>query len=110
MPLREEHDEFIKEAEKWSVLFVERETKIKDEFRREGFEYILNPIYAPYFNITYRKRRKLELTTDDFIVLAGGDYEEVKNLLKRYSRKWEVDLEQSDPGLFSHLVDEDPNN
>ena len=40
---------FIAEAVKWSVLFEEAETKQKQEFVPDTQEYVLNPIYAPYF-------------------------------------------------------------
>lgn len=53
---------FLREAVKWSVLYEEPETKKKDVDEPEDFEYILAPIYAPYFHISYRKRRKLKLS------------------------------------------------
>jgi hypothetical protein len=94
---------FLKEATKWSVLYEEEETKKKDSGEPEGVEYVLAPIYAPYFHISYRKRRKLKLRTDDCVVLIRGTYDQVKELLKRYSTQWEVDRSELTPTLFSHL-------
>jgi hypothetical protein len=98
--------EFILEAVKWSVVFEEEETKLKDGLQPASFEYVLNPIYAPYFNISFRKKRKLELTQEEFNVLAGGDYDKVSGLLRAFSRKWEIDINDLDPTLFTHLLGE----
>ena len=50
----------------------------------------VNPIYSPYFNISYRKRRKLELTADEVTILIRGSYDERRTLLSRYYKKWTV--------------------
>jgi hypothetical protein len=97
---------FIREAVKWSVLFEEEETKAKDVHAVANFEYVLNPIYAPYFNITYRKIRRLELTVDEFQTLSVGTYDAVNSLLRRYSERWAVSLTEANPTLFSHLLED----
>lgn len=105
--LSEADQQFLREAEKWSVLFEEAETKKKGAFDPEAVQYVLNPIYAPYFHISYRKRRKLKLATDDVICLIRGPYEGVADLLKRYSRTWAIEPDEMSPTLFSHLVNTD---
>lgn len=95
--------DFLREAVKWSVIYEEPETKKKDVLEPEGLEYVLAPIYAPYFHISYRKRRKLKLSSDDVLVLIRGTYEQVRELLKRYSLVWEVEPTELAPTLFSHL-------
>jgi hypothetical protein len=95
--------EFIREAIKWSVLFEEEETKQKDDVAQANLEYVLNPIYAPYFRITYRKRRRLEFTAEDFVTLTRGSYDDVRALLRRLTEQWSVDLEDVNETLFSHL-------
>jgi len=102
-----EDNEFLLEAVKWSVLFAVEETKLKDQDQPSNFEYILNPIYAPYFGITYRKRRKIELSTEEFRTLRQGNYDEVSALLKRYAKSWTVELPKSDVTLFGHLVEDE---
>jgi hypothetical protein len=95
---------FLREATKWSVLYDEAETKKKDSIGEpEDIEYVLAPIYAPYFHISYRKRRKLKLRTDEFITLMRGSYEQVTELLRRFSTNWEVEPSDLTPTLFSHL-------
>jgi hypothetical protein len=103
--LTDEDLEFLREAVKWSILFEEQETKIKQPVAViSKSEYVLNPIYAPFFNISYRKRRRLQLSVGDFHTLKQGSYEEVRELLNRYSRKWSVDPAEANPTLFSHLA------
>jgi hypothetical protein len=97
---------FLREAVKWSVLYEEEETKKKGGADPENVEYVLDPIYAPYFHISYRKRRKMKLKTDDVVVLIRGTYDQVKDLLKRYSVAWEVEPNDLAPTLFSHLGQE----
>jgi hypothetical protein len=99
----EDQLKFLSEAIKWSVLFEEKSTKKKDDADPEGTEYVLNPIYAPYFHITYRKRRRLELSATDAVTLISRPYEDVKRLLREYRRRWSVDLSESSLPLFAHL-------
>lgn len=103
--LSESDEEFLREATKWSVLFEEEATKLKQPYEAETIEYVLNPIYAPYFHISYRKKRKLELRSEDLIRLIRGSYEEISALLKRYSKDWSVEPSSLYPTLFSHLTE-----
>ena len=64
---------------------------------------MLNPIYAPYFHISYRKKRRLELSSDEAIALISGSYDEVRKLLREYQTKWSVDLSIGSLPLFAHL-------
>jgi hypothetical protein len=104
--ISEEDNLLLVEAVKWSVLFEDEATKVKDEYQAASFEYVLNPIYSPYFHISYRKRRRLEITSDELHVLIGGSYEEVASLLRRYSAKWSVSLRDANQMLFAHLLGE----
>jgi len=97
--------DFLKEATKWSVLFESKSTKQKSSYEPENVDYVLNPIYAPYFHISFRKKRKLELSTDDAAVLMRGSYEDVTELLRRFSKIWDVEPKEVAPTLFSHLDD-----
>lgn len=99
--LTDDQENFLQEATKWSVLFETKSTKQKSSFHLEDSEYVLNPIYAPYFNISYRKKRKLEFKTDEFIVLTQGTFQEFESLLKKYIKEWDVDVKDSPLTLFS---------
>ncbi|WP_421809899.1 hypothetical protein [Flagellimonas sp.] len=101
--LSKDHVEFLLEATKWSVLFEEESTKTKSENDPDLPQYVLNPIYAPYFHISYRKMRKIEFSTSDFIILTSGNLDQYENLFKRYKRKWGLEIGDDGPDLFSNL-------
>lgn len=105
--LGESEQQFLREAVKWSVLFEEKGTKKKESDDPEDVEYVLNPIYAPYFHISYRKGRKLELSHVDVQTLISGEYELVKRLLRDYKKRWDVDLDRERMPLFAHLEVQD---
>lgn len=102
----------LSEAVKWSVLFEEPETKAKSADAPMMTDYVLNPIYAPYFHISYRKGRKLELTAPDFVVLSCGKFDEFKGrLYDRYRHAWRIGKDQArgtQPLLA--LFDDSPND
>ncbi|PRY04414.1 hypothetical protein [Paraburkholderia sp. BL25I1N1] len=81
--------DIIKECIKWSVLFVSQETKVKDA-RFETDEYVLNPIYAPYFGISFNKGRKLELSQQAATDLLCGSRDQLDTLLRNYKKAWAV--------------------
>jgi hypothetical protein len=79
----------LDEAIKWSVLFAEPETKVKVN-RYESSDYVLNPIYAPFFGISFNKGRKLEIQISDANAILTGRIEELTVLLRRYEKNWSV--------------------
>lgn len=80
-----EEQHFLDELVKWSVLYEERLTKRKND--EIGVEYILNPIYAAYFNISYRKKRRITISGREFATIAFGDLIDYESLLKRKYQK-----------------------
>lgn len=83
--------ELLSEAVKWSVLFEEKETKVKDAIAAPAVDYVLNPIYAPYFQISYRKGRKLELTGEEFGILSSGKAKQFRDeLYRRFTEGWDL--------------------
>ncbi len=103
----DQDQKFLNEAVKWSVLFEHIEdTKKKGIHQPQTSEYILNPIYAPYFHISYRKKRKLDLSTGDVICLIKGSLDEYSRLLSCYTQKWLNEPGIFTPSLFSHLKEE----
>jgi hypothetical protein len=105
--LEESASSFLAEAVKWSVLFEMKGTKKKSASEAEGIEYVLNPIYSPYFHISYRKRRKLDLAPSEIQTVISGEYPAVRKLLKDFQRRWSVDLTEAPLPLFAHLTAED---
>lgn len=83
----------IKEGLMWSVLYETADTKNKSDYDIMQNDYIPNPIFAPYFGISYRKKRKLSLSASEVNTLYVGSGTQFKALLKDYIDKWE------DPGV-----------
>ncbi|WP_035854670.1 ORC-CDC6 family AAA ATPase [Dechloromonas agitata] len=79
-PLDESELLFIGEAKKYAILIEQLETKAKGEIGDDIIDYQLNPIYAPYFWISYRRKRKISLSVEDFHVLAVGTENEYREL------------------------------
>ncbi|KPZ52841.1 hypothetical protein AN391_03546 [Pseudoalteromonas sp. P1-13-1a] len=59
----------LDECEKWGVLTKVTATKTKSRLSIDDYDWILNPIYAPKFEISYRKKRKLNLNSEDIKAL-----------------------------------------
>jgi hypothetical protein len=77
----------LSECVKWSVLSVEQETKVKDA-RFSTHEYVLNPVFAPYFGISYNKGRRLELTSAAANQLLTGDRDAIDALIRHFRSTW----------------------
>ncbi|EOX7543270.1 hypothetical protein ACULUM_001008 [Acinetobacter baumannii] len=90
--LNEDELIFIEEAKKHSILIESSETKTKSKIGLDIVDYLLNPIYAPYFNISYRRKRKIELSVEDFHYLINGTETEYKGLLTQLVRPKRVIL------------------
>ena len=57
----------LRDAVVWGVLIPSKANKIKNkgDIVFDGRDYMLHPIFAPYFKISYRKRQKCELKDVD---------------------------------------------
>jgi hypothetical protein len=93
--MNEKLSRYLLEAEKWSVLFLSRETKMKT-LGVIGSDYTLNPIFSPYFQISYRKKRSLHFNTSQLLQMFEGD-QQVRDALVRELGKQDVsEPEQQD--------------
>lgn len=93
----------LNEAIKWSVLFEEKSTKKKSISDPDLTEYVLNPIYSPYFRISYRKKRKIEISYKTLEALSMGSLGDFENVLKIYRSKWNLDESVKEHNLFTDL-------
>ncbi|WP_187979559.1 ORC-CDC6 family AAA ATPase [Pseudomonas oryzihabitans] len=87
-PLTEEDDRFFKEAEKWGVLKAIESTKNKSSASAATYDYVLNPIYAPFFLISYRKGRKIEIEASALRKMYISGEAAINNDLRRSLRLW----------------------
>jgi len=78
---------FIAEALRHGILVEQLETKSKSGVGQDIIDYQLNPIYAPYFQISYRRKRKLEMSVEQFHKLVMGNENEYKELARGLARQ-----------------------
>lgn len=77
---------YLYEAEKWSVLFISRETKMKATGSISS-DYILNPIFSPYFQISFRKKRSLQVSATQLLQILEGDQRARDTLVRELGRQ-----------------------
>lgn len=71
----EELATLLRESLKWSVLFEDEETKKKD-IGAKAVDYVLNPVYAGHFQISFRKKRSLPIAAHDLKAMFVGNVKE----------------------------------
>ena len=87
--LSESARDLIYECEKWGVLYRTSATKTKSRNTIDDFDWVLNPIYAPTFHISYRKKRKIVITAGDIGRFFDDDGEHFERYL--HSLKTKID-------------------
>jgi hypothetical protein len=90
---------YLAEAVKWSVLYELEETK-KKSIGVKSFEYVLNPIFSGYFQISYRKKRSIPISADDLLTLLEKDVKQKDVVVRRIARV------SDDPNLTFDFEDE----
>ncbi|MEA9554535.1 hypothetical protein VC273_00920 [Xanthomonas nasturtii] len=72
---------YLTEAEKWSALYLVPQTKMKDE-GVYGVDYVLNPIFSPHFQISFRKKRSITISFEQLQIMFEGTQEARAQLVK----------------------------
>lgn len=54
--------------------------------------YMIHPLYSPYFQFSYRKKRKMDLTSEDVIELINNQNIGIQKILRKSLKKGEVPL------------------
>lgn len=78
----------LRDAVLWGVLIPAKANKIKNkgDIVFDGRDYMLHPIFAPYFEISYRKRQKCELRdVDIYSMIRPKRRQELRKELKKIS-------------------------
>ena len=93
--------DFLKEAEKWGILTTTASTKGKSLDRKDDCDWLLNPIYAPYFFISYRKIRKTYFNPEEISAMISDSVEKFEEV--RNDRKKRLGIEEdNDTGLAEY--------
>lgn len=80
----------LRDAVVWGVLIPSKANKIKNkgDIVLDGRDYMLHPIFAPYFKISYRKRQKCELKDIDiYSMFYPKSRKELRKALKNISNQ-----------------------
>ena len=74
-------------------------------------DWILHPCLTPYFNISPRRKKKIEgLRSEDLMVLFSGSEKEFADLLGRFRRQFRSDSDVAErPSDQATLFDDEPN-
>ena len=91
---------FLREAVKHSVLLEQLGNKSKDAVPTDVLDYQLNPIYSPYFNISFRRKRKLSISAENLIVLVRGTTDEYATLVRKFAKVDAFEASSSQTRLF----------
>ena len=83
----------LNEARTWAIIYSKKDTKNKGALDREKEDFIPNPIYAPFFGVSYRRKRKLTLSAREFLNIAEGSEESFKRLIFKYANQWSVEID-----------------
>jgi hypothetical protein len=86
-PLEAEEHAFVGELLRFGILVEQQETKSKSGVGLDIVDYQLNPIYAPYFQISYRRKRKIEISVEQFHILILGNETEYRDLARGLARQ-----------------------
>lgn len=72
--LSAEADLHLREAEKWSVVLVSEETKMKSA-GAASYDYFLHPAFSACYGYSYRKKRSIPLSARDVLTLFVASQE-----------------------------------
>jgi hypothetical protein len=56
--------------------------KLRDDSATRDFMYAIHPIYAPYFVFSYRRKRVMEISENDFLDMISKSEETIDKILK----------------------------
>ncbi|WP_312323652.1 ORC-CDC6 family AAA ATPase [Acinetobacter schindleri] len=90
--INEDLQKLLDDAVKWGVIYQTKSTKEKnnDNFLSNN-DYVLSPIFAPHFFISYRKIRKVSLNVEQVNRLLNGSKEDFDNFLNEFRSKFMSD-------------------
>lgn len=82
----EEIKEFLKECVFRGLLvqFEDNKIKVKNTISYDQYIYMMHPIYAPCFQVSFRKKQKLEFTPGEIAIMIGSDTNRINSLIKEY--------------------------
>lgn len=93
-------ESFLASALSWRVLVEDDSKRIKDDNQITSKEFQLNPVYAPNFGISYRKKRGITFHLNEFKEIIAGSTDDFEKIKKAYQDKWRADDSEDRQGLL----------
>lgn len=87
-----EVDELLKSAVMHLALVRSPGNKLADETETKDYDYMVHPIYSPFFVFSYRKKRKLVLAHSQLIGLIKNHQEAIRDILRSSNRVTEEEI------------------
>jgi hypothetical protein len=83
---------FLKECVTRGVLIKCKNNKAKnaDYIGADEYLYVLHPIYTPSFQISWRRKQKIEFDIEEINILISNNTSEITKLIKKYMRKTDL--------------------
>lgn len=80
---------FLKECVTRGVLIKCKNNKAKnaDYIGADEYLYVLHPIYTPSFQISWRRKQKIEFDIEEINILISNNTSEITKLIKKYMKK-----------------------
>ncbi|GAB1038962.1 hypothetical protein [Shewanella algae] len=110
--LDETTKKLLEEASVWSILIeIIGDTKRKSSQDASSKEYMLHPIFAPHFGISFRRKKKFDFSTEEITTIFSGSEQEYVSLCKHYQKVWKLDSDETtsakeiQQGLFDDFID-----
>lgn len=100
---------YLRECRMENVLLRRPGNKQKSIADARLDDWVLHPCFAPYFNISPRRKKKLDsLTSDELTVLFNGDDAAFKQLLTRMRKKFDnLNAKSADDASINHPLFDD---
>lgn len=79
--------------------------KLTDEVHTRDYIYTIHPIYSAFFVFSYRKKRKLMISQDDFLGIINLPKETIKSVLEKFKISFTEDSKKPLPVQLSMFED-----
>jgi hypothetical protein len=81
--IRQETVELLRDAVMYLAFVRIPGNKLRDDSATRDFMYAIHPIYAPYFVFSYRKKRVMEISENEFLDIISKPEETIGKILKK---------------------------
>jgi hypothetical protein len=103
--IREDADKLLTQAVMHMALVRQPGNKLADESDIRDFDYMIHPIFAPFFVFSQRKKRKLRLSSSDLLGLVSDPHKVIRSILENQHRDLEDDDLPDQLRLFESFYD-----